>query len=251
MMIRKLEQRTKSVRKRKEMNDMKSMNNDGTKKVRYVYLFIEYHMNDDGSLGDGECVKQIIKYGDIMRDDDLLDEFSNLCEKIKSKNTTEERTSRNHKPFITYLELDLQKQEYDDNEEDYVTIEETGLEGKYIQGSTYPVDSNPNIPYDYAYVYAYGIQRGYDKETGYFEEEEMVDILNDKGEQITYNRNPYTQEELVRMFKEKLKEIRANEPENTNLVLAQWVIPYRLESDIDLDDDVEYYREDILDAKYF
>ena len=78
----------------------------------------------------------------------------------------------------------------------------------------------------------------------------MVYILNDEGEQITYNRNPYTQEELVRMFKEKLKEIRANEPENTNLVLAQWVIPYRLKSDIDLDD-VEDYREDILDAKYF
>lgn len=233
------------------MNDMKSMNNDGTKKVRYVYLFNEYHMNDDGSLGDGECIKKFVEYDSMMSYDDLLNEFSSLCEKIKSKNTTEERTLRNHKPFITYLTLDFQKQEYDDNEEDYVTIEEEELEGKYIQGSTYPVDSNPNIPYDYAYVYAYGVQRGYDKETGYFEEEEMVDILNDKGEQITYNRNPYTQEELVRMFKEKLKEIRATEPENTNLVLAQWVIPYRLESDIDLDDDVEYYREDILDAKYF
>ena len=78
----------------------------------------------------------------------------------------------------------------------------------------------------------------------------MINILNDKGEQITYNRNPYTQEELVKMFEEKLKEIRANEPEDTNLVLAQWVIPYRLKSDIDLDD-VEDYKEDILDAKYF
>lgn len=251
MMIRKLEQRTKSVRKRKEMNDMKSMNNDGKKKVRYVYSFVNYHINDDGCLSYGECIKELIEYDNMMSDDDLSNEFSALCEKIKGENTTEERTSRNHKPFITFLELYLQKQEYDDNEEDYVTIKEAGLEGKYIQGSTYPVDSNPNFPYDYAYVYAYGIQRGYDKKTGYFEEEEMVDILNDKGEQITYNRNPYTQEELVRMFKEKLKEIRANEPENTNLVLAQWVIPYRLESDIDLDDDVEYYREDILDAKYF
>ena len=251
MMIRKLEQRTKSVRKRKEMNGMKSMNNDGTKKVRYVYLFTEYHVNDDGSLGDGECIKKIIGYDDIMRDDDLSNEFSSLCEKIKSENTVEEKTSRNHKPFITFLELYLQKQEYDDNEEDYVTIKEAGLNGKYIQGSTYPADSNPNIPCYYAYVYAYGIQRGYDKETGYFEEEEMVDILNDKGEQITYNRNPYKQKELVRMFKEKLKEIRETEPENTNLVLAQWIIPYRLESDIDLDDDVEYYREDILDAKYY
>lgn len=251
MMIRKLEQRTKSVRKRKEMNDMKSMNNDGTKKVRYVYLFDEYHVNDDGSLSDGECIKQIIKYDGHMRDDDLSNKFSDLCEKIKGENTTEERTSRNHKPFITFLELDLQKQEYDNNEEDYVTIEETGLNGKYIQGSTYPADSNPNIPCYYAYVYAYGIQRGYDKETGYFEEEEMVDILNDKGEQITYNRNPYKQKEIVRMFKEKLKEIRETEPEDTNLVLAQWIIPYRLESDIDLDDDVEYYREDILDAKYY
>lgn len=231
------------------MNDMKSMNNDGTKKVRYVYLFVEYHMNDDGSLGDGECVKQIIKYGDIMRYDDLSNEFSTLCEKIKNKNTTEERTSRNHKPFITYLELDLQKQEYDDNEEDYVTIKENKLKGICIQGSTYPADSNPNIPCYYAYVYAYGIQRGYDKETGYFEEEEIVDILNDEGEQITYYRNPYTQEELVKMFKKKLKEIRKTEPEDTNLVLAQWVIPYRLKSDIDLDD-VEDYREDILDAKY-
>ena len=250
MMIRKLEQRSKSVRKRKEMNGMKSMNNDGTKKVRYVYLFNNHHVNDDGSLGDGECIKQIIKYDGLMRDDDLSNEFSALCEKIKGENTTEERTSRNHKPFITYLIVDLQKQKYDDNEEDYVTIKETGLNGKYIQGSTYPADSNPNVPCNYAYVYAYGIQRGYDKETGYFEEEEMVYILNDEGEQITYNRNPYTQEELVRMFKEKLKEIRANEPENTNLVLAQWVIPYRLKSDIDLDD-VEDYRKDLLDARYF
>lgn len=251
MMIRKLEQRTKSVRKRKEMNDMKSMNNDGTKKVRYVYLFVEYHMNDDGSLGDGECIKKFIEYDSMMNYEDLLNEFSTLCEEIKSKNTTEERTRRNHKPFITYLTLDFQKQEYDDNEEDYVTIKEEELEGKYIQGSTYPADSNPNIPCYYAYVYAYGIQRGYDKKTGYFEEEEMVDILNDEGEQITYNRNPYKQKEIVRMFKEKLKEIRETEPEDTNLVLAQWIIPYRLESDIDLDDDVEYYREDILDAKYF
>ena len=251
MMIRKLEQRTKSVRKRKEMNDMKSMNNDGTKKVRYVYLFVEYHMNDDGSLGDGECIKKFIEYDSMMNYEDLLNEFSTLCEEIKSKNTTEERTRRNHKPFITYLTLDFQKQEYDDNEEVYVTIKEEELEGKYIQGSTYPADSNPNIPCYYAYVYAYGIQRGYDKETGYFEEEEMVDILNDEGEQITYNRNPYKQKEIVRMFKEKLKEIRETEPEDTNLVLAQWIIPYRLESDIDLDDDVEYYREDILDAKYF
>lgn len=250
MMIRKLEQRSKSVRKRKEMNDMKSMNNDGTKKVRYVYLFVNYHMNDDGCLSYGECIKELIEYDNMMSYDDLLNEFSSLCEKIKGENTTEERTSRNHKPFITFLELYLQKQKYDDNEEDYVTIKETGLNGKYIQGSTYPADSNPNVPCNYAYVYAYGIQRGYDKETGYFEEEEMVYILNDEGEQITYNRNPYTQEELVRMFKEKLKEIRANEPENTNLVLAQWVIPYRLKSDIDLDD-VEDYREDILDAKYF
>lgn len=248
MMIRKLEQRTKSVRKRKEMNDMKSMNNDGTKKVRYVYLFDEYHMNDDGSLGDGECIKKL-ECGDIMRDDDLSNEFSSLCEKIKSENTVEERTRRNHKPFITYLTLDLQKQKYDDNEEDYVTIEEEELKGEYIQGSTYPADSNPNIPCYYAYAYAYGIQRGYDKETRYFEEEEIVYILNDKGEQITYNRNPYTQEELVKMFKEKLKEIRANEPEDTNLVLAKWEIPYRLKSDIDLDD-VEDYREDVLDAKY-
>ena len=207
-------------------------------------------MNDDGSLGDGECIKKLIKYDDIMHNDDLSDEFSSLCEKIKNKNTTEERTSRNHKPFITYLTLEFQKQEYDDNEEDYVTIDEEELKGKYIQGSTYPADSNPNIPCYYAYVYAYGIQRGYDKETGYFEEEEIVDILNDKGEQITYNRNPYTQEELVKMFEEKLKEIRANEPEDTNLVLAQWVIPYRLKSDIDLDN-VEDYREDNLDAKYF
>lgn len=226
------------------------MNDDGMKKVRYVYLFNEYHMNDDGSLGDGECIKKLIKYDDIMHNDDLSDEFSSLCEKIKNKNTTEERTSRNHKPFITYLTLEFQKQEYDDNEEDYVTIDEEELKGKYIQGSTYPADSNPNIPCYYAYVYAYGIQRGYDKETGYFEEEEIVDILNDKGEQITYNRNPYTQEELVKMFEEKLKEIRANEPEDTNLVLAQWVIPYRLKSDIDLDN-VEDYREDNLDAKYF
>lgn len=232
------------------MNDMKSMNNDGTKKVRYVYLFTEYHVNDDGSLSDGECIKEIIKYGE-NDDDDLSNEFSSLCEKIKSKNTTEERTSRNHKPFITFLELDWQEQVYNDNEEDYVTFDEAELKGEYIQGSTYPADSNPNIPCYYAYVYAYGIQRGYDKETGYFEEEEMVDILNDKGEQITYNRNPYKQKELVRMFKEKLKEIRETEPENTNLVLAQWIIPYRLESDIDLDDDVEYYREDILDAKYY
>lgn len=229
---------------------MKSMNNDGTKKVRYVYLFTEYHVNDDGSLSDGECIKEIIKYGE-NDDDDLSNEFSSLCEKIKSKNTTEERTSRNHKPFITFLELDWQEQVYNDNEEDYVTFDEAELKGEYIQGSTYPADSNPNIPCYYAYVYAYGIQRGYDKETGYFEEEEMVDILNDKGEQITYNRNPYKQKELVRMFKEKLKEIRETEPENTNLVLAQWIIPYRLESDIDLDDDVEYYREDILDAKYY
>ena len=226
------------------------MNNGGTKKVRYVYLFTEYHVNDDGSLGDGERIKELIEYDDIMRNDDLLDEFSSLCEKIKSKNTTEERASRNHKPFITFLELGWQEQEYDDNEEDYITIDEAGLKGAYIQGSTYPVDSNPNIPCYYAYVYAYGIQRGYDKETRYFEEEEIVDILNDKGEQITYNRNPYTQEELVKMFKEKLKEIRANEPEDTNLVLAQWVIPYRLKSDIDLDN-IEEYREDNLDAKYF
>lgn len=220
------------------------------KKVRYVYLFNEYHMNDDGSLCDGECIKELIKYDGIMRDDDLSNEFSSLCEKIKNKNTTEERTSRNHKPFITYLTLEFQKQEYDDNEEDYVTIDEEELKGECIQGSTYPADSNPNIPCYYAYVYAYGIQRGYDKETGYFEEEEIVDILNDKWEQITYNRNPYTQEELVKMFKEKLKEIRANEPEDTNLVLAQWVIPYRLKSDIDLDN-AEDYREDNLDAKYF
>ena len=232
------------------MNDMKSMNNDGTKKVRYVYLFNNHHMNDDGSLGDGDVIKQI-ECDDIMRDDDLLDEFLALCEKIKSENTLEERTRRNHKPFITYLTLDLQKQKYDDNEEDYVTIEETGLEGEYIQGSAYPADSNPNIPCYYAYVYAYGIQRGYDKETGYFEEEEIVYILNDEGEQITYNRNPYKQKELVRMFKEKLKEIRETEPEDTNLVLAQWIIPYRLKSDIDLDDDVEDYREDIFDAKYY
>ena len=229
---------------------MKSMNNDGTKKVRYVYLFNNHHMNDDGSLGDGDVIKQI-ECDDIMRDDDLLDEFLALCEKIKSENTLEERTRRNHKPFITYLTLDLQKQKYDDNEEDYVTIEETGLEGEYIQGSAYPADSNPNIPCYYAYVYAYGIQRGYDKETGYFEEEEIVYILNDEGEQITYNRNPYKQKELVRMFKEKLKEIRETEPEDTNLVLAQWIIPYRLKSDIDLDDDVEDYREDIFDAKYY
>ena len=226
------------------------MSNSNTKNVRYVYLFTEYHMNDDGSLGDGECIKKLIKYDGIMRDDDLSNEFSALCEKIKDYNTTEERTLRNHKPFITYLTVDLQKQEYDNNEEDYVTIDEEELKGKYIQGSTYPADSNPNIPCYYAYVYAYGIQRGYDKETGYFEEEEIVDILNDKGEQITYNRNPYTQEELVKMFEEKLKEIRANEPEDTNLVLAQWVIPYRLKSDIDLDN-VEEYREDNLDAKYF
>ena len=226
------------------------MSNSNTKNVRYVYLFTEYHMNDDGSLGDGECIKKLIKYDGIMRDDDLSNEFSALCEKIKEYNTTEERTSRNHKPFITYLTVDLQKQEYDNNEEDYVTIDEKELKGEYIQGSTYPADSNPNIPCYYAYVYAYGIQRGYDKETGYFEEEEIVDILNDKGEQITYNRNPYTQEELVKMFEEKLKEIRANEPEDTNLVLAQWVIPYRLKSDIDLDN-VEEYREDNLDAKYF
>ena len=78
----------------------------------------------------------------------------------------------------------------------------------------------------------------------------MVDILNNKGKQITYNRNPYTQEALVKMFEEKLKEIRANEPEDTNLVLAQWVIPYRLKSDIDLDN-AKDYREDLLDAKYF
>lgn len=226
------------------------MNDDGMKKIRYVYLFNEYHMNDDGSLGDGECIKELIKYDDIMHDDDLSNEFSDLCEKIKSKNTTEERTSRNHTPFITYLTVDLQKQKYDDNEEDYITIDEEELEGEYIQGSTYPADSNPNIPCHYAYVYAYVIQRRYDKETGYFEEEEMADILNDKGEQITYNRNPYTQEDLVKMFEEKLKEIRANEPEDTNLVLAQWVIPYRLKSDIDLDN-VEDYREDILNAKYF
>ena len=207
-------------------------------------------MNNDGSLGDGECIKELIKYDDIMHDDDLSNEFSDLCEEIKRKNTTEERTSRNHKPFITYLTLEFQKQEYDDNEEDYITIDEEELEGEYIQGSTYPADSNPNIPCHYAYVYAYGIQRGYDKETGYFEEEEMVDILNNKGKQITYNRNPYTQEALVKMFEEKLKEIRANEPEDTNLVLAQWVIPYRLKSDIDLDN-AKDYREDILDAKYF
>lgn len=232
------------------MNDMKSMNNDGTKKVRYVYSFVNYHINDDECLSYGECIKELIKYDGLMRDDDLSNEFSALCEKIKGENTTEERTSRNHKPFITYLELYLQKQEYDDNEEDYVTIKEAGLNGKYIQGSTYPADSNPNIPCYYAYVYAYGIQRGYDKETGYFEEEEMVDILNDKGEQITYNRNPYKQKEIVKMFKEKLKEIRETEPEDTNLVLAQWIIPYRLKSDIDLDD-VEDYREDILDAKYY
>ena len=207
-------------------------------------------MNNDGSLGDGECIKELIKYDDIMHDDDLSNEFSDLCEEIKRKNTTEERTSRNHKPFITYLTLEFQKQEYDDNEEDYITIDEEELEGEYIQGSTYPADSNPNIPCHYAYVYAYGIQRGYDKETGYFEEEEMVDILNNKGKQITYNRNPYTQEALVKMFEEKLKEIRANEPEDTNLVLAQWVIPYRLKSDIDLDN-AKDYREDLLDAKYF
>ena len=207
-------------------------------------------MNNDGSLGDGECIKELIKYDDIMHDDDLSNEFSDLCEEIKRKNTTEERTSRNHKPFITYLTLEFQKQEYDDNEEDYITIDEEELEGEYIQGSTYPADSNPNIPCHYAYVYAYGIQRGYDKETGYFEEEEMVDILNNKGTQITYNRNPYTQEALVKMFEEKLKEIRANEPEDTNLVLAQWVIPYRLKSDIDLDN-AKDYREDLLDAKYF
>ena len=226
------------------------MNDDGMKNVRYVYLFNKYHMNNDGSLGDGECIKELIKYDDIMHDDDLSNEFSDLCEEIKRKNTTEERTSRNHKPFITYLTLEFQKQEYDDNEEDYITIDEEELEGEYIQGSTYPADSNPNIPCHYAYVYAYGIQRGYDKETGYFEEEEMVDILNNKGKQITYNRNPYTQEALVKMFEEKLKEIRANEPEDTNLVLAQWVIPYRLKSDIDLDN-AEDYREDILNAKYF
>ena len=220
------------------------------KNVRYVYLFNKYHMNNDGSLGDGECIKELIKYDDIMHDDDLSNEFSDLCEEIKRKNTTEERTSRNHKPFITYLTLEFQKQEYDDNEEDYITIDEEELEGEYIQGSTYPADSNPNIPCHYAYVYAYGIQRGYDKETGYFEEEEMVDILNNKGKQITYNRNPYTQEALVKMFEEKLKEIRANEPEDTNLVLAQWVIPYRLKSDIDLDN-AKDYREDLLDAKYF
>lgn len=207
-------------------------------------------MNDDGSLGDGECIKELIKYDDIMHNDDLSNEFSSLCEKIKSKNTTEERTSRNHKPFITYLTVDLQKQKYDDNEEDYITIYEEELKGEYIQGSTYPADSNLNIPCYYAYAYAYGIQRGYDKETGYFEEEETIDILNNKGEQITYNHNPYTQEELVKMFEEKLKEIRANESEDTNLVLAQWVIPYRLKSDIDLDN-VEDYREDILNAKYF
>ena len=226
------------------------MNDDGMKNVRYVYLFNKYHMNNDGSLGDGECIKELIKYDDIMHDDDLSNEFSDLCEEIKRKNTTEERTSRNHKPFITYLTLEFQKQEYDDNEEDYITIDEEELEGEYIQGSTYPADSNPNIPCHYAYVYAYGIQRGYDKETGYFEEEEMVDILNNKGTQITYNRNPYTQEALVKMFEEKLKEIRANEPEDTNLVLAQWVIPYRLKSDIDLDN-AKDYREDLLDAKYF
>lgn len=226
------------------------MNDDSMKKVRYVYLFAEYHMNDDGSLGDGECIKELIKYDGIMHDDDLSNEFSSLCEKIKSKNTTEERTLRNHKPFITLLTLEFQKQEYDDNEENYVTIDEEELKGEYIQGSTYPVDSNPNIPCYYAYAYAYGIQRGYDKETGYFEEEETIDILNNKGEQITYNHNPYTQEELVKMFEEKLKEIRANESEDTNLVLAQWVIPYRLKSDIDLDN-VEDYREDILNAKYF
>ena len=226
------------------------MNDDGMKNVRYVYLFNKYHMNNDGSLGDGECIKELIKYDDIMHDDDLSNEFSDLCEEIKRKNTTEERTSRNHKPFITYLTLEFQKQEYDDNEEDYITIDEEELEGEYIQGSTYPADSNPNIPCHYAYVYAYGIQRGYDKETGYFEEEEMVDILNNKGKQITYNRNPYTQEALVKMFEEKLKEIRANEPEDTNLVLAQWVIPYRLKSDIDLDN-AKDYREDLLDAKYF
>lgn len=226
------------------------MNDDSMKKVRYVYLFAEYHMNDDGSLGDGECIKELIKYDGIMHDDDLSNEFSSLCEKIKSKNTTEERTLRNHKPFITLLTLEFQKQEYDDNEENYVTIDEEELKGEYIQGSTYPADSNPNIPYYYAYAYAYGIQRGYDKETGYFEEEETIDILNNKGEQITYNHNPYTQEELVKMFEEKLKEIRANESEDTNLVLAQWVIPYRLKSDIDLDN-VEDYREDILNAKYF
>ena len=220
------------------------------KNVRYVYLFNKYHMNNDGSLGDGECIKELIKYDDIMHDDDLSNEFSDLCEEIKRKNTTEERTSRNHKPFITYLTLEFQKQEYDDNEEDYITIDEEELEGEYIQGSTYPADSNPNIPCHYAYVYAYGIQRGYDKETGYFEEEEMVDILNNKGKQITYNRNPYTQEALVKMFEEKLKEIRANEPEDTNLLLAQWVIPYRLKSDIDLDN-AKDYREDLLDAKYF
>ena len=176
------------------------MNDDGMKNVRYVYLFNKYHMNNDGSLGDGECIKELIKYDDIMHDDDLSNEFSDLCEEIKRKNTTEERTSRNHKPFITYLTLEFQKQEYDDNEEDYITIDEEELEGEYIQGSTYPADSNPNIPCHYAYVYAYGIQRGYDKETGYFEEEEMVDILNNKGKQITYNRNPYTQEALVKMF---------------------------------------------------
>lgn len=232
------------------MNDMKSMNNDGTKKVRYVYLFTEYHVNDDGSLGDGECIKKIIGYDSMMSYEDLLNEFSTLCKKIKGKNTTEERALRNHKPFITLLTLEFQEQKYDDNEEDYVTIEETGLKSAYIQGSTYRTDLNPNIPYDYAYVYAYGIQRGYDKETGYFEEEEIVYIFNDKGEQITYNRNPYTQEELVRMFKEKLKEIRETEPENTNLVLVQWIIPYLFKSDIDLDDDIEYYREDILDARY-
>lgn len=207
-------------------------------------------MNDDGSLGDGECIKELIKYDGIMHDDDLSNEFSSLCEKIKSKNTTEERTLRNHKSFITLLTLEFQKQEYDDNEENYVTIDEEELKGEYIQGSTYPADSNPNIPCYYAYAYAYGIQRGYDKETGYFEEEETIDILNNKGEQITYNHNPYTQEELVKMFEEKLKEIRANESEDTNLVLAQWVIPYRLKSDIDLDN-VEDYREDILNAKYF
>ena len=103
------------------------MSNSNTKNVRYVYLFTEYHMNDDGSLGDGECIKKLIKYDGIMRDDDLSNEFSALCEKIKDYNTTEERTLRNHKPFITYLTVDLQKQEYDNNEEDYVTIDEKEL----------------------------------------------------------------------------------------------------------------------------
>ena len=38
-------------------------------------------MNDDGSLGDGECIKELIKYDDIIHDD-LSNEFSSLCEKI-------------------------------------------------------------------------------------------------------------------------------------------------------------------------